>query len=105
MERDVAVSKQDESQDGGAHTEIRDAAAECEIAETDKMHGPFDTVRKLLSICHNPITARSCTKILESLPDSNVRRGFYWTGGGSIYFGSFCVMVGNFSGTTGMSHS
>lgn len=41
---------------------IRDAAAECEIAETDKMHGPFDTVRKLLSICHNPITARSCTK-------------------------------------------
>ena len=62
MERDVAVSKQDESQDGDAHTEIRDAAAECKTVETDKMYGLFDTVRRLLSICHNLIAARSCTK-------------------------------------------
>ena len=47
-ERDVAVFKRDESQDGEVCTETESAASECETAEDDKMYGPFDTVSDLM---------------------------------------------------------
>ena len=53
-ERDAAVSKRDGRQGGEVRTEIGNAAAECEIAENDKMYGPFDTVPDLMKALNTP---------------------------------------------------
>ena len=52
--RDAAVSKRDERQGFEVRTEIGNTAAECEIAENDKMYGPFDTVSDLMKALNTP---------------------------------------------------
>ena len=52
--RDAAVSKRDERQGCEVRTEIGNTAAECEIAENDKMYGPFDTVSDLMKALNTP---------------------------------------------------
>ena len=53
-ERDAAVSKRDKRQGCEVRTEIGNTAAECEIAENDKMYGPFDTVADLMKALNTP---------------------------------------------------
>ena len=48
LESNTTVSERDERPDGKACTEIENAAAECKIAETDKMYGSFETVADLM---------------------------------------------------------
>ena len=52
--RDAAVSKRDERQGCEVRTEIGTTAADCEIAENDKMYGPFDTVSDLMKALNTP---------------------------------------------------
>ena len=52
--RDAAVSKRDERQGCEVRTEIGNTAAEWEIAENDKMYGPFDTVSDLMKALNAP---------------------------------------------------
>ena len=52
--RDAAVSKRDQRQGCEVRTEIGNTAAECEIAENDKMYGPFDTVSDLMKALNTP---------------------------------------------------
>ena len=47
-EREATIFKRDERQGGEVRTKIGNTAAEYEIAETDKMYGPFDTVSDLI---------------------------------------------------------
>ena len=48
LESNTAVSKHDEGSAYKVYTEIENAAAECKIAETDKMYGSFETVADLM---------------------------------------------------------
>ena len=48
LESNTAVSEHDEGSANKVCTEIENAAAECKIAETDKMYGSFETVADLM---------------------------------------------------------
>ena len=48
LESNTAVSKHDEGSANKGYTEIENAAAECKIAETDKIYGSFETVADLM---------------------------------------------------------
>ena len=48
LESNTAVSEHDEGSANKVCTEIENAAAECKIAETDKMYGSFETLADLM---------------------------------------------------------